>query len=283
MLFRYGFAARLPAAPTDPVQLIAEIARGLPAGVGILGEALFDDSIERGGGDRLKLRDRRRLRAHDRRDQTRLAFPFEGLPTGEHLEEHGTESEQIRASVDVFAFELLGRHVLHGAEDRPRVGERLVLRRLLGTFTRRDRRFASLRKSEVKELDPRFSQHDVARLQVTMHEAHTVRFVERVGDLSGVHERLIEGQSAFLQSIRKRLSFDVLHDEKVDTVVLPDIVKRADVWMVQARHRPRLALEALAQCRIFGEMLGKNFDGDAAPEPRVTRLVDFAHPARPER
>ena len=46
--------------------------------------------------------------------------------------------------------------------------------------------------------------------------------------------RLIEGQSAFLQPIGKSLAFEVLHDEKVNAVVLANVVKRTDVRMIQA-------------------------------------------------
>ncbi len=48
---------------------------------------------------------------------------------------------------------------------------------------------------------------------------------------------------------------------------------------VQLRDRPRLALEALAQLRIGGDVIGQNLDGDRAVEAGVPRPIHFAHAA----
>ena len=53
--------------------------------------------------------------------------------------------------------------------------------------------------------------------------------VQRVRDLNGDDEGLIKGNSATLQALGERLTFEELHDEKGHTVVLPDIMKRADM------------------------------------------------------
>ena len=45
----------------------------------------------------------------------------------------------------------------------------------------------------------------------------------------------------------------------------------------------RLALEALAELRVDGEMRRQHLDRDRALEPRVARPVDLAHPARADR
>ena len=49
--------------------------------------------------------------------------------------------------------------------------------------------------------------------------------------------------------------------------------------MVQRGERLRLALEPGDPVRIGGERVGQDLDGDVAIEPRVTRPIDFAHPA----
>ena len=54
-------------------------------------------------------------------------------------------------------------------------------------------------------------------------------------------------------------------------------MQRADVRMIERRHRACLALEALAE-------LGRgHLDGNRPVEPRVLRLVDLTHAAGPER
>src|SRR5437879_3530254 len=56
-----------------------------------------------------------------------------------------------------------------------------------------------------------------------------------------------------------------------------DVVKCADVGMIQCRYRPRLAFESLA------ELLRGNFDGYSAVQTSVHSAVDFPHPALTER
>jgi len=46
----------------------------------------------------------------------------------------------------------------------------------------------------------------------------------------------------------------MLHDEKVDPVLMPNVVKRADVRMVQCGDRTCLALESLAHSRVVADV-----------------------------
>src|SRR5687767_1771078 len=55
-----------------------------------------------------------------------------------------------------------------------------------------------------------------------------------------------------------------------------DIVKCADVGMIQCRYRPRLALESLA------ELLRGDFDSYSAAQTSVHGTVDFSHAALTE-
>ena len=56
-----------------------------------------------------------------------------------------------------------------------------------------------------------------------------VRGREGIGDLDAVLERLIEWQLATGQAGRECLPVQVLHDEEIRPVLLPDVVERADV------------------------------------------------------
>jgi hypothetical protein len=60
----------------------------------------------------------------------------------------------------------------------------------------------------------------------------------------------------------------------------PDIVKRANVRVIQGGDRARLAVEALTELRVGRERGRQHFDRDDAIEARVARLVDFPHAAR---
>ena len=59
------------------------------------------------------------------------------------------------------------------------------------------------------------------------------------------------GIGAFGQAVSQRLTFQVLHDQVVDAILVADVVQRADVGMVQGRNRARFPVEALPGLRVF--------------------------------
>ena len=115
-------------------------------------------------------------------------------------------------------------------------------------------------------------QHDVARLQIAMDDAGAVRAVERVADLDGDRQRVVDRKPRRpAQPVGERLAFEILHDEVVELAVAADVVDRADVRMVQRRDRARFLLEALPRFRVGGQRAGEHLDGDGAIEAGVAR------------
>ena len=93
-----------------------------------------------------------------------------------------------------------------------------------------------------------------------------VRFVQRVGDLHRVLKRPVDREWTLL-----------------DTILLADIVERANVRMIQRANGPRLTLKALAQIRVGRQVRRQDFDCDGPIKPCVSGLIDFPHAARAER
>ena len=60
---------------------------------------------------------------------------------------------------------------------------------------------------------------------------------------------------------------------------MADVMKRADVWMVQRRDGPRFAVEALLGFQIGRKMLRQNLDCYGTVEARVAGTIHLAHPA----
>jgi hypothetical protein len=97
---------------------------------------------------------------------------------------------------------------------------------------------------------------------------------ERVGDLRAVFQDVGERQRTFGEAIRQRLAVEELHDQ----VAVADVVERADVRVVELRDRLRLALEADLQLRVLRELVGQDFDGDAAIGSRPSRRHRSSRP-----
>jgi hypothetical protein len=188
-----------------------------------------------------------------------------------------------RAVEYVLALELFRRHVLDGPEDDTRVRQRLLARGAFGVLGTCPLLPKKLRHAEIEELHSRLRNHDVPRFQIAVHHPLPMGLIEGIGDLDSVAKREVEPDGSFFQTLPEGLTLDALHDQEIDAVLASDVVERADVRMVQARDRPRLALETHLTLGVGGELVGKNFDGHAPAETRVASLVNLSIPPLPRR
>jgi len=120
----------------------------------------------------------------------------------------------------------------------------------------------------------RWSDHDVGRLQVAMHDSFLVRRFKSFRDLLGVVEHGL-GQQRTLE----RFALDQFHGHRA----LFDAVDLRDVGMIQRGQGLGFAIKARQAFRVAGERARKNFDGDVALQLRVVRAIHLTHPTRAER
>jgi hypothetical protein len=133
------------------------------------------------------------------------------------------------------------------------------------------RRGIQLRQPEIEKLHALLRQQDVGRLQITVHDALAVRRVQGFANLHAALECLLDRQRTGDGS-----SLDVLHDEVAAALVLPDVVQRADVRVIERRDRPGLAFEPVGERALDG------LHRHVAIETRVAGAIDVAHASRPE-
>ena len=145
--------------------------------------------IEEGRRQRQTCGNRRRIRRHNRGNQTRLILPLEGPFAREHLVQHCTKCEDVGPGIGLFAFELLRRHVRHRADDRPFPRQIRRQRPDAGFFVHSRSKFDPACQTEIKQLGSVLSEHDVRRLEVPMNNTVPVRR-DREHRQSGSH---IEG------------------------------------------------------------------------------------------
>jgi hypothetical protein len=152
--------------------------------------------------------------------------------------------------------------------------------RIDGVRLRSAGRIQRLRQAEVQDLHRAVGPHlDVGRLQIAMDDALSVRGVERVGNLPGDRQRLVERQGAARDAPGEVLALDQLHDERV----LFDAVNGRDVRMIEGRERGGFALEPRPPLRVGRPCRRQDLDRDVALQARVLRAVHLAHSACPER
>ena len=148
--------------------------------------------------------------------------PDEGRATGEALVEQGAEGVEVGSGVDVPAERLFRRHVGHRAHDH-------ALGREAGGV-------GDGGEPEVTELGRAVvGQPDVGRLEVAVDDAPAVGVIERLADLFGDPDGLVDGESAVLgpvQEVVHRAARHVLADDERPAVLLADVVDGDDVGMV---------------------------------------------------
>src|ERR1041384_1427896 len=113
-----------------------------------------------------------------------------------------------------------------------------------------------------------------------MHDAGTMRALERVGNLTPDLHHVRDGQRPLTQAIGKGFALDEFHDEVVGTVVVvPNIVQCADVRMTELRDGACLAFEACLQVWTSHQRRFQSLDGDRAIKPCIAGAIHLAHAA----
>ena len=102
--------------------------------------------------------------------------------------------------------------------------------------------------------------------------------LQRLGNLLGDRQRLIDRNRSLGNAIRQRRTFDELEDERFDAVRLLQPMNPADMWMVQRGKHLRFSLEPCEAIGIGGQGFRKNLERHLV-ELRVGGLIDLSHPA----
>ncbi len=198
--------------------------------------------------------------------------------TGDHLEEHHPDRVEVGAGVHRLAQRLLGREVLRGADHHAGLGHR------------GDPALQRAGDAEVHDLDVALAvEHDVPGLDVTVHQAHVVRGLQRVQHTDGDPQRLLDRHRAVLadrlvDGVPQALAVDQLHhDVRRAGAVLGDVLAAVvdgdDVRVLQPGHRLGLAAEPLLE-RVVPAQLGVHaLQRDLPVQHAVVREVDRGHTA----
>ncbi len=202
--------------------------------------------------------------------------PERRLP-GEHLEQDDAGRIQVGSRVDALAARLLWGEVLGRSHDRAGLGDR---RRGL-----RDRP----RDSEIHDLHLAVGgDHDVARLDVAVHDPGTVRILERRQDLCGDARGLVLRQRALGDDVFEKPAIHVFHDDEGDLRLIALRVEDGLLAGVEDAHDGGmrhlggilcLTAKAGAEGGVAREGRFEQLDGDASTEAGVRSEPDVGHAA----
>src|SRR5688572_7261011 len=87
-----------------------------------------------------------------------------------------------------------------------------------------------------------------------MYHSGAVRLMERIRDGDGDRHSLIQIQWFAIEPFGERLAFQILQDEEIDAVMLPDIVHGANMGMMQGGDGQGCAVELFFPGWKFGDI-----------------------------
>src|SRR3984885_11709844 len=137
-----------------------------------------------------------------------------------------------------------------------------------------------LRQPKVQNLGmSALGDKDVRGLDVAADDAFCMGCVERIRDLDG------EGQDQFRlhrtsrYAMLQRQPIEKLHSDEGLSLLVINLVDRADVRMIQCRGSFGFALKTGECLRVFGYVVGQELEGNKATEFNILSFVDHSHTA----
>ncbi len=122
-----------------------------------------------------------------------------------------------------------------------------------------------------------------------MNDAVSMRRIQSIRDLDAVVQNFLEVERAPADPLLKGFALKKLKHEEGGEMILADVVKSADVGMIQRGGGAGLTFETLAGFgftrlrRLVDAKRGEEFQRDHAAQTDVFGLVDHTHATRAER
>ena len=106
-----------------------------------------------------------------------------------------------------------------------------------------------------------------------------VRGLQRLRNLLGNGQRLIQRDRPFGDPVGEGRAFHQLQDQRLGVFALLDAVDLRNVRVVQAGEHLRFPLEPGEPIRVSGEGVGQDLQRDVTAQLGVGGAIDLAHPA----
>lgn len=117
----------------------------------------------------------------------------------------------------------------------------------------------------------------VGWFDVAMNNSLRVRRVESIGNFNRKRKKSLDVNRTVADSMLERRAFQVLHRDERLAALLPDVVNRAYVRVIERGCRLRFSAEAAERLRISGDVVRQEFKRDEAVQARVPGFINHAH------
>ena len=123
---------------------------------------------------------------------------------------------------------------------------------------------------------------DVRGFDVAVHDPLGVGDFQGIGDLDGQLQQFLNFHGLIINVMFQGHALEQFHADEGTPFMLPDIVNRANVGMIQGRSGARFALKALQRGVVLDHIIGKKFQRNVAAQARVFGLIHHSHAAATE-
>src|SRR5712692_5689336 len=146
------------------------------------------------------------------------------------------------------------------------------------SFLRQPRHSPQLCETKIHDLrNPILTDHNVLGFDIAVNNAPLVRGGEALGNLDANVDRLLEAHGSFL--VPQRLTLDEFHHNEHLSIVLPDVMNRTDVRMVQGCGGLGFLDESCLVLPGSGQMRWQKLQCNESFKLGVFGLVHHAHAA----
>jgi hypothetical protein len=138
---------------------------------------------------------------------------------------------------------------------------------------------SELRQPEVQNLDLLTRRNEqIGGLDIPVDDALAVRRLQSIRRLHRPVDQQGQAWPRTFEPRLQRLAFQVLHREKrLVSLILADVVNRADVRMIDRGGRPGFAPESVQRTRVGSNVVGQKFQRYKPAKTRVLGTVNHTH------
>ena len=112
-----------------------------------------------------------------------------------------------------------------------------------------------------------------------MNDAHVVGGLQRIRDLPGNRQRLVDRHQTVDQPVGKRRSLNQFQDQRLDAAAIFKSVNACDVGVAERCEGAGFTLETCNPLGVTRNQVGEDLECDFSTQPAVPGAVHLAHSA----